>query len=342
MWDAFRSSMVRIAHAIEKSENEVLQKCCKLDQEKLFSNVKRARKYEAEVTMTYPKGFEDKAILHQAKVKAAMIKASYSEQRMKSWEEKPQHGSYMRQLRDIGADIKESFGWMNKCFMDPHTESYILAAQELALFTKYHEKKILKTRGDATCRIYRKNDSEETIYHILAGCDSLAKREYFTRHNAVCKYLHFVICKKYNLPCGQNWFLHQPKDVIIDQNVEILYDQVISTDLAVGANRPDLVVKDKIQRKTFVIDVSCPCDPNIPKSEATKVAKYVGLVGQLQKMWGFNCITLPVVVGGLGAVTNKLKDYLALIPGCPNITLCQKITLLGSKKILMDVLSRSR
>ena len=261
---------------------------------------------------------------------------------MKNWEEKPQHGAYMRQLRENGADIKESFGWLNKCFIDPHSEAYILAAQEMALFTKHHERNILKTRSDATCRICRKVDSDETIYHILSGCDSLAKREYFTRHNAVCKYLHFVLCQKYSLPCGQNWFQHQPKEVIIDKNVEILYDQVICTDLEIGANRPDLIVKDKGLKKTFVIDVSCPCDTNIHKMEATKVAKYIGLKGQLQKMWGYDCVIVPIIVGGLGAVTHKLKDYLALIPGCPNITMCQKITLLGSKKILMDVLSRSR
>ena len=51
---------------------------------------------------------------------------------------------------------------------------------------------------------------------------------------------------------------------------------------------------------------------------------------------------VPVIIGGLGAVTYKLKNYLALIPGCPSITMCQKITLLGSKQILKDVLSRTR
>ena len=81
---------------------------------------------------------------------------------------------------------------------------------------------------------------------------------------------------------------------------------------------------------------------HIPTAEATKIAKYIGLRGQLQKISGFNCDIIPIIIGGLGAVTYKLKDYLAVIPGKPNITLCQKITLLGSKKILSDVLSRRR
>ena len=59
-------------------------------------------------------------------------------------------------------------------------------------------------------------------------------------------------------------------------------------------------------------------------------------------MWGFDCVIIPVVIGGLGGVTRNLKDYLAMIPGQPNITMCQKVTLLGSKKILVDVLSRGR
>ena len=83
-------------------------------------------------------------------------------------------------------------------------------------------------------------------------------------------------------------------------------------------------------KKAYIIDVTCQCDINIYKAEATKVAKYMGLKGQLQKMWGFDC------------VTRILKDYLAMIPGHPNITMCQKVTLLGSKKILVDVLSRGR
>ena len=150
IWDAFKSSLVRISHAIENSESDILQICCKLDKKKLYSNVKRAKKYEAEISLQLPKAFEEKAVLHQAKIKAAIAKNGYTEQRMKNWEEKPQHGAYMRQLRENGADIKESFGWLNKCFIDPHSEAYILAAQEMALFTKHHERNILKTRSDAT------------------------------------------------------------------------------------------------------------------------------------------------------------------------------------------------
>merc|ERR1712208_32830 len=61
--------------------------------------------------------------------------------------------------------------------------------------------------NDSTCRVCRIEGNNEMIYHILAGCDRLAKREYFTRHNAVCKYLHYIICTAYGIPTGKNWVI---------------------------------------------------------------------------------------------------------------------------------------
>ena len=83
--------------------------------------------------------------MHQAKTKAALIKKAILEKRKDKWQEKPQHGAFLRQLGEIGADMKESFGWLTKCFIDPASEGYIFAAQEMALFTKFHERYILFT-----------------------------------------------------------------------------------------------------------------------------------------------------------------------------------------------------
>ena len=57
-------------------------------------------------------------------------------------------------------------------------------------------------------------------------------------------------------------------------------------------------------------------------------------------MWGLKTRIIPVIVGGLDAVTKNLGDNLLKIPGCPDAYMCQKISLLGSKKILHDVLRR--
>ena len=144
----------------------------------------------------------------------------------------------------------------------------------------------------------------------------------------------------YSLEHGVNWHAHTPKDVIRTNDVEIIYDQVLGTDRPVGSNRPDIVIRDKVGKKAYIIDVSCPCDTNVMKKENEKIAKYQSLRAELQKMWRVDCVVIPVVVGGLGAVSRQAAVYMSQIPGNPELLMCQKITLLGSKKILHDVLGR--
>ena len=57
-------------------------------------------------------------------------------------------------------------------------------------------------------------------------------------------------------------------------------------------------------------------------------------------MWGMDADIVPIIVGGLGAITKNLGDKLTKVPGHPDRFMCQKICLLGSKKILQDVLKR--
>ena len=107
-----------------------------------------------------------------------------------------------------------------------------------------------------------------------------------------------------------------------------------------GHRRPAIIIKDKTHKKALIIDVACPVDTNVGKKEWEKVGKYGGLRAELERMWGVNAETIPVVVGGLGAVTKNLGDYLTKIPGCPDQYMCQKICLLGSKQILWNVLKQ--
>ena len=176
----------------------------------------------------------------------------------------------------------------------------------------------------------------------MSGCDYLAKKEYLDRHNAVCRYIHYKVLEAFSLPRGTSWFDHKPADVIIRNNVEIIYDQMIATDRPVGANRPDLIVRDLVKKKVQILDVSCPCDVNVEKKEVEKVSKYAGLKVELQRMWGVSCEVIPVVIGSLGAVSTSCFDFLSLIPGVPDLRLCQKITLMGSERILRSALSRRR
>ena len=208
----------------------------------------------------------------------------------------------------------------------------------LAIFTRWHECNILKTAKSDLCRICGKEP--ETTFHLLAGCDVLAKKEYLDRHNNVARYIHHCICNAYNFHTEKKWHLHSPPEVIMDKKVEIIWDMILTTDRAVGSNRPDIIIRDKTERKTFIIDVSCPSDVNVTSKENEKLTKYSGLRVELAKMWNCECVVIPIVIGGLGAISDKFTQYLDMIPADISSELCQKITLLGSEKIMRSCLSR--
>ena len=100
------------------------------------------------------------------------------------------------------------------------------------------------------------------------------------------------------------------------------------------------ILQDVMSSSPIHILLACPVDTNTGKKEREKVDKYGGLRAELGRMWGVDTEIIAVIVGGLGSVTKNLDDYLAKIPGCPDRYMCQKICLLGSKKILQDVLRR--
>ena len=131
-----------------------------------------------------------------------------------------------------------------------------------------------------------------------------------------------------------------PPDVIVDNNVEIIWDMLLTTDQQVGANRPDIVVRDKANKKAFIIDISCPSDANVIAKENEKITKYSGLRVELAKMWNCECTVIPVVIGGLGGLSHKFVDYIIVISVEISAELCLKITILGSKKIRRSCLSR--
>ena len=125
----------------------------------------------------------------------------------------------------------------------------------------------------------------------------------------------------------------------MDDRIELLWDMVLTTDRAVGSNRPDIVIRDEQEKKVYIIDISCPSDGNVKPKENEKITKYSGMRVELSKMWNSECIVIPIVVGGLAGVSHDFRNYLKIVPGDLSIAMCLKITVLGSEKIMRSFLS---
>ena len=65
-----------------------------------------------------------------------------------------------------------------------------MAAQDQAINTRNYQKVICGQQIESKCRMC--SQQEETVDHIVSGCEVLAKTEYISRHNNAAAYLHWT------------------------------------------------------------------------------------------------------------------------------------------------------
>ncbi|XP_063586885.1 uncharacterized protein LOC134764236 [Penaeus indicus] len=162
----------------------------------------------------------------------------------------------------------------------------------------------------------------------------LAQREYKRRHDNVAKYVHWRLCGKYELDKANKWYDHKPDGVIENTNYKILWDVMIQCDREIEARRPDIVVVDK-QKRVKIIDIAIPGDVRVYEKEIEKIDKYKPLKDEIARLWQMQKVTIiPIVVGALGAITNRLGNFMQEI----GIEICiehvQKTALLGTARVL--------
>ena len=197
--------------------------------------------------------------------------------------------------------------------------------------------KIIKDGTDPKCRMC--NEFEETIDHIVAGCPVLANTEYIQRHDKAAGYIHWRICKHYHFSTADKWYEHKPEKVTENEAATVLWDMPVNTDKEIKANRPDIIIKDKIEKKCIMIDMSIPSERNASIKEVENLSKYKNLYIEVTKMWQMKTTTAPIVVGALGLIKRGLEKYIRQFPGHIRIEELQKIALLGSAHILRRMLS---
>ena len=177
----------------------------------------------------------------------------------------------------------------------------------------------------------------ETVAHLVSGCSKLAGTDYTERHNQVASIVYRAVCVEYNLPHNKDWWV-EPEKVVQNDRAKILWDFSIQTDIRMPHNRPDIVLIDYTEKAGFIIDIAVPRDENIRDKELEKIDKYQPLKIELERLWDVKIKVIPIDVGALGAIADRLPSWLAQIPGTINEVKLQKSALLGTAKILRRVL----
>jgi len=110
------------------------------------------------------------------------------------------------------------------------------------------------------------------------------------------------------------------------------------TDREVTASRPDIIIKNKNEKRCTLIDVAIPADRNVVQKEAEKKLKYKSLCTETQRLSNLKCTIVPVIIGANGIVTRSLKNNLETIPGNHSTDSLQKTAILGTSHIIRKVL----
>ena len=305
---------------------------------KLFSVHREAKKFRRELNLpAVEKTSANEPSTNYARRTKVKAKQQAQEQLKNNWEEKPLHGKYPRRLNDNDVDQAQTNKWLKTSGLKSETEGFIIAAQDQCIKTNYYRNKILKDGCNPMCRICSQH--LETIDHVVSGCPELAKTEYIHRHNKAAMYIHWKLCKYYDIDVTERYYKHEPTTVTENDQVTILWDMPIQTDREITANRPDIVVKDKVNKTCLLIDMSVPTERNISIKTMEKLSKYKDLEIEIERMWGLKATTVPVIIGALGLIKKGLDNFINRIPGNIKVIELQKIVLLDTAHILRRTLS---
>ena len=91
---------------------------------------------------------------------------------------------------------------------------------------------------------------EETVEHIVSGCEVSGKTEYIYRHDKAAACLHWNICQDHDIEVIDKWYEHKPDLESVthnkDSKITIMWDMPVNTDRTITANRPDIIIKDSV------------------------------------------------------------------------------------------------
>ena len=102
---------------------------------------------------------------------------------------------------------------------------------------------------------------------------------------------------------------------------------------------PDILIKDSVNSTCKLIDMSFPSDKNIALKEIEEKSKYKDLELEIQRIWQMKTEVIPVVVGALGTINKGMVENIKRVSERAHVTETQKISMLGSARILRKVLN---
>ena len=98
--------------------------------------------------------------------------------------------------------------------------------------------------------------------------------------------IHRELCKKMKFDHTNKWYMHNPESVLENDRHKILWDFEIQTDHLISARRPDLMIIDKKERTSWIVDFAVPAKHRVRLKGCEKSNKYLDLARKEKKNCG--------------------------------------------------------
>ena len=228
---------------------------------------------------------EDEANTTNGRRTKAKAKHQGRQQLRSKGESKALHGKYPQRVKQADVDQDKTHRWLKAAGLKAETDGFIIAARDQSKPpTRWYQHNILKKPDvDPKCRLCGLFD--ETIDHLVSGCPELAKTEYTHRCMCAAAHMHRKICKEFGIEVKERWYEHEPKTVIENDSVTILWEMSLHTDRTIAANRPDIVLKNKKDKTCLLIHMTIPLDTSTSVKTTEKLTKHKDLEIEVDRMW---------------------------------------------------------
>ncbi|CAK1579591.1 unnamed protein product [Parnassius mnemosyne] len=251
-------------------------------------------------------------LLHADNIQSLETDAEYKEAKLRQWASKPLHGRFANELTQPYVDIEASNNWLKHGEIFAETEGFMVAIQDQVMPTKNYLRFIVKTGiEDDQCR--RCHQKPETIQHITGGCQVLAGTEYTQRHDNVAKIIHQELAVQHGLlKETEPYWKYNPSPVLENDSAQLYWDRSVLTDRTVEHNRPDIILVEKEEKRTWLLDIGIPNSHNVQKYITEKMVKYQRLAEEIRQLRRQQQVHIvPLILSTTGIVPKSLTENLA-------------------------------
>ena len=190
----------------------------------------------------------------------------------------------------------------------------MVVIQDQVMATKNYRRVIMReAMPNDMCR--RCGTAPETIQHITSACPTMAGNEYTRRHDSVANIVHHSLALQYGLiPEKVPYYKYQPSPVLENDAVSLYWDRSLLTDHPIVHNRPDIVLRAKGPRITYLIDVGIPNSHNLQQYYTEKISKYLPLGRELQQIWRQDKVeVLPIILSSTAIVLKSTTENIRIL-----------------------------